>query len=130
MLQQHKEEHKEDGMICHPTDSIQWRNIDSRDPEFANDPRNIRLCMSTDGMNQFINNITHSTWPILLTIFNLPPWLCNKRKYIMLSGLIPGPNELGNDNDTYLRPLVEDLKILWSEGVEVWDQYKREYFKL
>jgi hypothetical protein len=24
-----------------------------------------------------------------LRILNLPPWLCNKRKYIMMSGLIP-----------------------------------------
>ena len=48
----------------------------------------------------------------------------------MLSGLIPGPNEAGNDIDTYLRPLVDDLKILWSEGIEVWDEYKHEYFNL
>ena len=66
----------------------------------------------------------------MLTIFNLPPWLCNKRKYIILSGLIPGPDQPGNDIDTYFRPLVDDLKILWSDGIEVWDEYKREYFNL
>jgi len=131
LLRWHKEEHREDdGLIRHPADSIQWHNIDSRNKDFAADPRNIRLCLSTDGMNPFMNNSIHSTWPIVLTIFNLPPWLCNKRKYIMLSGLIPGPDQPGNDIDTYLRPLLEDLKILWSEGVEVWDEYKREYFTL
>ena len=86
--------------------------------------------MSTDGMNPFMNNNTHSTWPIVLTIFNLPPWLCNKRKYIMLSGLISGPNQPGNDIDTYFRPFVEDLKLLWGDGVDVQDEYKREYFQL
>jgi hypothetical protein len=87
--------------------------------------------MSTDGMNPFMNNMTHSTWPIVLMILNLPPWLCNKQKYIMLSGLIWGPQQPGNDIDTYFRSLVEDLKVLWyNHGVELWDEHKREYFQL
>jgi hypothetical protein len=62
-------------------------------------------------------------------ILILPPWLCNKQKYNMLSGLIPGPQQLGNDIDTYFRPLVEDLKELWyNDGVQVWDEHKHEYF--
>ena len=48
----------------------------------------------------------------------------------MLSILISGPKQPSNDIDVYLRPLVDDLKKLWSEGVEVWDQYKQEYFTL
>jgi hypothetical protein len=76
--------------------------------------------MSTDGMNPFMNNSTRSTWPIVLMILNLPPWLCNKRKYIMLLELIPRPQEPWNDIDTYFRPLVEDLKVLWyNNGVDV-----------
>jgi hypothetical protein len=87
--------------------------------------------MSTDGMNPFMNSSTHSTWTIMLTILNLPPWLCDKRKYIMMSGLIPGPHQHGNDIDTYFRPLVEDLKVLWNNNkVEVWDEHKHEYFQL
>jgi hypothetical protein len=64
-------------------------------------------------------------------ILNLPPWLCNKRKYIMISGLIPGAQQPGNVIDTYFRPLVEDLKELWyNDGVQVWDKHKCEYFGL
>jgi hypothetical protein len=48
----------------------------------------------------------------------------------MLSGLIPGPHQPGNDIDTYFRPLVDNLKLLWCKGVEVWDEYKHEYFQL
>jgi hypothetical protein len=87
--------------------------------------------MSTDSMNPFLNSSTHSTWPIVLMILNFPPWLCNKWKYIMLLGLIPGPQQLGNGIDTYFRPLVEDLKELWyNDKVQVWDGHKREYFGL
>jgi hypothetical protein len=87
--------------------------------------------MGTDGMNPFMNNSTHSTWPIVLTILNLPPWLFNKQKYIMMLGLIPRPHQHGNDINTSSRPLVEDLKVLWNNNrVEVWDEHKREYFQL
>jgi hypothetical protein len=85
--------------------------------------------MSTDGMNPFMNNSTHSTWPIMLMILNLPPWLSNKQKYIMLSRLISGPQQPENDIDTYFSHLVEDLKVLWyNHRGEVWDEHKHEYF--
>ena len=48
----------------------------------------------------------------------------------MMSILISGPKQPANNIDVYLGSLVNDLKKLWSEGVEVWDQYKQEYFTL
>ncbi|XP_074377749.1 uncharacterized protein LOC141719270 [Apium graveolens] len=71
---------------------------------------------------------THSTWTVLLTIYNLPPWLCMKRKYIMLTLLIPGPKEAGNNIDVYLQPLIEDLKLLWDQGEKMYDAYSQIYF--
>jgi hypothetical protein len=68
--------------------------------------------MSTDCMNPFMNSSIHSICPIVLTILNIPPWLCNKRKYTMMSRLTPGPQQPGNDIDTYFRSLVEDIKEL------------------
>ena len=73
----------------------------------------------------------HSTWPVTLCIYNLPPWLCMKRKFIMMPILISGPKQPGNDIDVYLRPLVEELLLLWhKEGVRMWDEYKQEVFNL
>jgi hypothetical protein len=87
--------------------------------------------MSTDGMNSFMNNSTYSTWTIVLTNLDLSPWLCNKHKYIMISGLIPGPQQPVNDINTYFRPMVEDLKELWyNDGVQVLDEHNHEYFGL
>jgi hypothetical protein len=49
----------------------------------------------------------------------------------MMLGMIPGPQQSGNDIDTYFRHLVEDLKELWyNNGVQVWDELKHEYFGL
>ncbi|KAK1614363.1 hypothetical protein QYE76_019880 [Lolium multiflorum] len=53
-------------------------------------PRNIRLGASTDGFNPFGNqSSTHSTWPVFVWIYNLPPWLCMKRKYIQMRVRVP-----------------------------------------
>nr|XP_004516691.1 uncharacterized protein LOC101514781 [Cicer arietinum] len=40
-----------------------------------------------------------------------------------------GPKQPRNDIDVYLSPLIEDLRMLW-EGVDVFDGYSREYFKM
>ena len=41
-----------------------------------------------------------------------------------------GPKQLENDIDVYLSPLIEDLRVLWEEGVDVFDGYCNEYFKM
>jgi len=54
-----------------------------------------------------------------------------KQKFIMMWVLIQGPKQPGIDIDVYLRPLIEELLLLWSEtGVRVWDEYKQEHFDL
>lgn len=49
----HGNEKKYDGKICHITDSLQWKKIDSLVPYFGHEQRNIRLGLGIDGMNPF-----------------------------------------------------------------------------
>jgi hypothetical protein len=51
----------------------------------------------------------HSTWPVILAMYNIPTWLRHKRKYLMLSILIRGPKKAGTDIDVFLEPLMEDM---------------------
>ena len=49
----------------------------------------------------------------------------------MMPVLIPGPKQPGNDIDVYMKPLIEDLLLLWKEeGVRIWDAHTGEYFNL
>jgi hypothetical protein len=49
----------------------------------------------------------------------------------MMPVLTQGLKQPGNDIDVYLRPLVEELLLLWNKtGVHVWDEHKREHFDL
>jgi hypothetical protein len=101
---------KNDEEIRHPTDGTQWKFFDLQYKAFGSESRNIRFALSTDGMNPFGENRTmHSTWPVILAMYNLPTWLCHKRKYLMLSILFQGPKQAGIDIDVFLKPLMEDM---------------------
>nr|CAE04206.2 OSJNBa0011E07.15 [Oryza sativa Japonica Group] len=87
MMRWHAEKRQQDGMLGHPADGSQWRNIDRKFKDFGKDTRNIRFGLSL--------------------------------------------KQPGNEIDVFLRPLVEDLKLLWKkEGVPVWDEDKQEEFNL
>ena len=78
--------------------------------------------MSTDGINSFGDRTsTHSTWPVILTMYNLPTWLCQKKKYLLLSNLIQGPKHPGIDIDVFLEPLMQEMETLWKEGIDIFD---------
>ncbi|GJV26133.1 hypothetical protein Tco_1378828 [Tanacetum coccineum] len=113
----------EPGKMQHPVDSRAWKNFDTRYPKFTAEPRNVRLGLATDGFNPFGNlSQSYSMWPVILTTYNLPPRLCMKESYLMLTLLIPGPKSPGKDIDIYLRPLIDDLKDLWAlKGVKTID---------
>ena len=118
-------------VMRHPVDGQAWKDFDSRYPQFATDPRNVRLGLAADGFNPFGNMaIPYSMWPVVLTTYNLPPWLCLKVPYLMLTLLIPGPSAPAKDMDVFLRPLIEELKQLWDDGVVVRDAVSGNNFKL
>ena len=123
-LQTHHWENRSlDGLQRQASDSRQWALVDSTYPDFAEEHRNVRLGLATDGVNPFsIKRSTWSTWPILLLNYNLPPWLSTKKHFIILALLIPGPQSVtGSNFDVFLEPLLEELLELWSVGVHTWD---------
>lgn len=130
-LSWHSDDRKSNGLLRHPADSPQWKTIDRLYLEFGDDPRNLRLALASDGINPYGSlSSNHSSWPILLMIYNLPTWLCILRKYIILCMMIADPRQPGNDIDLYLMPLIEDLKQLWEEGVDAWDANVQQTFRL
>ncbi|GKB94841.1 hypothetical protein Tco_0980978 [Tanacetum coccineum] len=102
----------EPSKMQHPVDGRAWKNFDTKYLNFAKEPRNVRLGLAADGFNPFGNlSQTYSMWPVILTTYDLPPWLCMKESSFMLTLLISGPKSPGNDIDVYLRPLIDDLKV-------------------
>ena len=87
-------------------------------PEFRNLESSLRLGLIADGVCPHGNQSSrHSTWIILLAIYNFPAWLSTKKFFLNLSILIPGPKAPTSDTiDIYLKPLVRELLELW-DGV-------------
>ncbi|CAL9011100.1 unnamed protein product [Prunus brigantina] len=114
----HKEKRVDDDVMRHPADGEAWKEFDRTFPEFAADSRNVRLGLATDGFNPYgVLNQHHSTWPIFVFPYNLPPWKCMKKEYMMMTVLIT--EDPGRSIDVYLRPLVDELKDLWTNGENV-----------
>ncbi|XP_027151114.1 uncharacterized protein LOC113751338 [Coffea eugenioides] len=120
----------DDNIMRHPADSEAWKHFDRLHPDFAVDPRNVRLGLATDGFNPFGTMISaYSIWPIYLVPYNLPPWKCMRDPFFFLSMLIPGPKSPGNEIDVYMEPLIDELNEMWL-GVETYDAYSGKKFDL
>nr|GEZ87049.1 hypothetical protein [Tanacetum cinerariifolium] len=113
----------EPGKMQHPVDGRAWKNFYTKYLDFTKEPRNVRLGLAANGFNTFGNlSQSYNMWPVILTKYNLPLWLCMKESSFMLTLLIPGPKSPGKDIDVYLRPLIDDLKDLWPlKGVKTID---------
>jgi len=117
-------------MFLYPTDSMQWKKFGDKFPKFGKELRNLKLDLAANGISLFGNLSTnHILWPILLVIYTLPFELYMKRKYIMLFMILSGLRQPGSDIDVS-NPLIEDLKLLWDEEVEVFDGFANETFKM
>ncbi|GJT05537.1 putative transposon, En/Spm-like protein [Tanacetum coccineum] len=112
--------------VC-PTCGISRWKVDNKTRKvYENIPA--KLGISADWVDVNSGTRHHSVWPVLSVIYNLPPWLCMKRKFIMLSVLIS--RYPGNDIDVFLEPLVNDLQTLFEKGVETYDAFKKENFNM
>ena len=100
-----------DTMMWHPTDGHDWRTVNTMFyKDVGGEVRYLWFALSTDGMNPFDQvRSNHSTWPMTLCIYNLPPWVCMKRSYIQMPLLIQGPRQPGNDIDVFLEPVIDEL---------------------
>ncbi|CAL2246711.1 unnamed protein product [Prunus armeniaca] len=88
----HKEKRVDDDVMRHPADEEAWKEFDRMFPEFAANPRNVRLGLATDGFNPY--------------------------------------QDPGKSIDVYSRPLVDELKDLWTNGVRMYDKSTGKMFTL
>jgi hypothetical protein len=87
--------------------------------------------LSTNGFNPHDNKATpYSCWPIFVIAYNLPTSMCMEREYIFLTLVIPGPRSLSKSLHMYLRPLIDELKVLWDSGINTFDASKKRNFNM
>ncbi|KAL6548500.1 hypothetical protein OROGR_008921 [Orobanche gracilis] len=113
----HATHESEPGVMHHPSNSEAWTHFSDTHPNFAAESRNVRLGLSADGFAPFGQyGKQYSSWPVVLTPYNLPPGMCMKKQYMFLTVLVPGPHNPKDRLDVYLQPLIAELKQLWDVG--------------
>ncbi|KAL0423236.1 UNVERIFIED_CONTAM: hypothetical protein Sradi_0858400 [Sesamum radiatum] len=121
----------EEDSICHPSDAEAWRHFDRTHPNFALEPRNVRLGLCIDGFaphGQY--GRTYSCWPVIITPYNLSPRMCMKSDYMFLMMVIPGLSNPKRLIDVYLEPLIYELLQLWHVGVRTHDHAMNQAFMM
>ena len=76
----HKEHPQVLGELIHPSDAGAWKAFDNSHPSFSAESRNVRLGLCTDGFAPFGHSgKQYSCWPVIVTPYNLPPWMCMRK---------------------------------------------------
>jgi len=86
---------QEEDTLTHPADEEAYKHFDKTYPAFAAKSRNVILGLCTDGFSPFSQfGSKYSSWPIIVTPYNLTPWMCMKTSYMFLTIVVPGPDDL------------------------------------
>ncbi|XP_073120385.1 uncharacterized protein [Henckelia pumila] len=127
----HHDHHFDGDTMTHPSDSPTWCHFDETHPGFADEIRNVRLGISTDGFQPFgQTGQQYSTWPVIVTPYNLPPWMCMKDEVMFLSVIAPGLSNPKDKLDVFLQPLIAKLRKLWYDGAATYYIHSQSNFTL
>lgn len=77
---------------------------------FFTDKRDIALIGSTDGY-QIFRQKTDDCWIVMFINTNLSPDIRVKKENLLISAIIPGPNQ-PKDFNSFLQPIIDELKLL------------------
>ena len=106
-------------IMCNIFEGRVWRDfLTCNGSPFLSAPRNYAFMLNVDWMQPF-DHTPYSVVVIYLGLVNLPGSERFKRQNIFLVGIIPGPNEPRLNINSYLSPLVDELLILWEDGVKL-----------
>lgn len=117
----HAERVVDPDILRHPADGEAWIEFDKKHPAFGKGERNVRLAVATDGFCPFGAAVPYSMWPVVVIPYNLPPNMCMQKEFNILSLLISGPKSPGKCLNVLMRPLIDELRNLWDDGVVTFD---------
>ena len=101
-----------------------WRTFNSESGlNFLTSPYCYLLTLNVDWFQPFSHSI-YSVGGIYLTIQNLPRSQRFKEENCILVGIIPGPKKPNLNINSYLSPLVQELKTAWETGFLIQSPHK------
>ncbi len=121
LMDWHVANKSEDGVMKVPVDSKTWQIVEDWWPQFKKEPRNLRLGLATDEVNPYsLQQSKYSVWPVVVLNYILPPHLTMSNAFMWLALIILGRRHVHN-MDIYLQPVIDELQLLWIQGIQVTD---------
>ena len=109
---------KED-CLCDVYDGRVWHTFNSAEHNnFLTSPYHYLVTLNVDWFEPYKRSV-YSVDAIYLSIQNLPRDERYKPENILLVGIIPGPSEPKLNINSYLTPLVSELKEAWEKGITI-----------
>ena len=94
--------------MVHASDGEAWKHFDDIHREKAEEARNVRVALATDGFNPYgMSAAPYTCWPVFVIPINLPPGVCFQRQNIFVSLIIPRHSR--NKMGVYMEPLINEL---------------------
>jgi hypothetical protein len=92
------------------------------------DPRNVAVGIGIDGVQPFKDDNRYSIWPLVLTVYNLPPSIRYLLGPTTVLTMVPGNRDPRSklDLDYVMQLAHDDLQALYLHGVTVYDAFKDE----
>ncbi len=86
-------------------------------PQFKEEPKHLRLGLATYEINTYsLQQSKYSMWPIEVLNYNLPPHLTMSNAFMWFAFIILERRQVHN-MDIYVQPLIDELQLLWTQGV-------------
>lgn len=100
-------------------DAAVWQQFQTVNGQaFLNEPGNVGLVLNVDWYQPY-ENASYSVGAMYLAILNLPLAVRYKPENVVVVGLMPGPKEPSMTMNTFLKPIVDQLLLLWDTGLSV-----------
>ena len=109
-----------DGLLCDIYDGAMWKSfLTNKGRSFLAKAHHLGLMLNCDWFQPY-NQTKYSVGVLYLTILNLPWSVRFRPENVIVAGIIPGPKEPSqHEMNSYLRPLVKELNMLWTDGFEI-----------
>ena len=104
-------------VMCDVFEGRVWRDFQVYNGSpFLEKPRNYGFMLNVDWMQPFTHT-QYSIGVLYMVLMNVPREERFKRENVIFVGIIPGPREPSGNINAYLSPLVDELELLWNDGI-------------
>ena len=119
MCEQWRERQVDDNIVADVYDGKIWKDfLQYKGKDFLNAPRNLAFAINVDWFQPFKRRNDRSVGVIYLVLLNLPREERFKWENIIVAGIVPEMKKEPKSLNTFLEPIVDELKALW-KGVKL-----------